>query len=73
MFGRYIFSFRLYALPLSGSSRTIPLRDQRIFKTHNGWREFLHHRNDQSASLLFKGDNMVASFSAFFTPFWRAE
>jgi hypothetical protein len=28
------FSFSLYALPLSGYSRTIPLRDQRIFITH---------------------------------------
>jgi hypothetical protein len=28
------FSFRLYALPLSGYYRTIPLRDQQIIKTH---------------------------------------
>jgi hypothetical protein len=79
-----VIPYRLYALPLSAYSRNIPLRDQRIIKTHTAegwrhsrrvhtgvllagasWREFLDHRNDQSASLLFKGNNMVASFSAF--------
>jgi hypothetical protein len=84
MLEQFVLPLSLYALPLSGYSRTIPLRDQRIIKTHTAegwrqsrrvhtgvllagasWRKFLHHRNDQSASLLFKGDNMVARFSAF--------
>jgi len=66
MFDQYTFSFRLYALPLSDCFRMIPLRDHRIIKTQNSWREFLHHRNDQSASLLFKGNNVTANLSAIF-------
>jgi len=34
MFGWYVFPLSLYALPLSGYSRTILLRYQWIFKTH---------------------------------------